>query len=786
MENISLEDPTREGYAFDRWYLCDGNTMTTTPLDKEKTVTQNETYRARWVNSNVVAAIGTTYYTTLSSAISAAPNGIETEIRIIQDISNIPGRTTINNSKIITINGGDHTISCGSSTSNNVLYSQGILKIKSGTYTCGITGKAPLETDASGTIYIEGGTVSNTLDRAAIYNKGIVNISGGTISSAAPERPTVQNAASGAMINISSGDIRQTNSSCNKGAVENYNGATINITGGTIVSASTNSSSGGVKNTATGTLVIGTENSIHDVTIPIIRGMKYGVNSPTAISFYDGLIEGKDGATNSGLTINAESGSTPVTNEDEVIDGVTYHKLYYVVTQTKYLINFNVNGGEVLTQCAEYDLNTPITANDLPTPSKGLYTFDGWYLDENLQTPFTTFTPTVVDTVTYYAKWSFQSNYTPILYTITSDAMTSYFANISSWVPDNSENHTTFMNHMSSIFTANHCSSCNAANNCESPSLGIKCEQPKDFDTSLSDDLNVYLYENNQKGSLVTYTTSDGGTITNMIPGTTYLWESKTDNTKYGVVTATGERRTIKSSVRNVRDLGGMSVSYTDLSTNQPVTGTINYGRLYRGAEIKTGQTGVSELTKLGITREIDLRQNGDGNTNQSRLSNYDDDQNPDSTKRDIVIKNYLVNPEPTAYISTSDIDEYRKVKNALRKTMEYVVAGDNIYFHCTIGSDRTGTLAYFLEGLLGVSEEDRLRDFEISYFFGLTNRTRYHDYLSGSQINPRFESMYKSYPTNQDIYNFYKYESYVPTGNELDDDQLLTAFRNAMINKNS
>ena len=117
---------------------------------------------------------------------------------------------------------------------------------------------------------------------------------------------------------------------------------------------------------------------------------------------------------------------------------------------------------------------------------------------------------------------------------------------------------------------------------------------------------------------------------------------------------------------------------------------------------------------------------------------------------------------------------------------MEYVVNGDNIYFHCTIGSDRTGTLAYFLEGLLGVSEEDRLRDYEISYFYGLTSRTRFHDYIATSQINPRFESMYKSYPTNQDIYNYYTYERYEPTGNELDDDQLLTAFRNAMINKNS
>jgi hypothetical protein len=61
-----------------------------------------------------------------------------------------------------------------------------------------------------------------------------------------------------------------------------------------------------------------------------------------------------------------------------------------------------------------------------------------------------------------------------------------------------------------------------------------------------------------------------------------------------------------------------------------------------------------------------------------------------------------------------------------------------------------------------------------------MTNRTRYHDYLSGSSINPRFTSMYKSYPTYQDIYDFYKFES------ESDDDTLLAEFRQAMIDFNS
>ena len=296
--------------------------------------------------------------------------------------------------------------------------------------------------------------------------------------------------------------------------------------------------------------------------------------------------------------------------------------------------------------------------------------------------------------------------------------------------------------------------------------------------------MNVYLYDNSKsdkKGALVSYTTSDDGKIYNMIPGQTYLWESSTDNTKYGAVTATGSRRTLKTAVRNLRDLGGLSVSYTDLSTGQPVNGTIDYGRLYRGAEI-TSADGVSDLTKLGVTREIDLR--GTEGTQIWKLSNYDIGTSSNYT--DVVITNYIINPVATLYIPTPHGPNYQAVKSALRTVMEYVVFNnDNIFFHCTIGTDRTGTLAYFLEGLLGVSEEDRLRDYELTYFFGLTNRTRFHDSVSWSNTNPRFYSMYRSYPTNADIYNYYTYESHVvdPNNpNDLSDAELLTRFRNALV----
>ena len=108
---------------------------------------------------------------------------------------------------------------------------------------------------------------------------------------------------------------------------------------------------------------------------------------------------------------------------------------------------------------------------------------------------------------------------------------------------------------------------------------------------------------------------------------------------------------------------------------------------------------------------------------------------------------------------------------------MRQVVNHEVVFFHCTIGTDRTGTMAYFLEGLLGVSNEDRLRDYEMTYFFGLTNRSRFHNNLGTSSINPRFYAMYKSYPDVSDIENFY-FDNYP----ESDDASLLEAFRGEMI----
>ena len=72
----------------------------------------------------------------------------------------------------------------------------------------------------------------------------------------------------------------------------------------------------------------------------------------------------------------------------------------------------------------------------------------------------------------------------------------------------------------------------------------------------------------------------------------------------------------------------------------------------------------------------------------------------------------------------------YQAARDAAIDVMQRIVAGNDdyaIYFHCRIGADRTGTLAYLLEGVLGVPTEYRHQDYELTTFFGLRERTRYY-----------------------------------------------------------
>ena len=66
-----------------------------------------------------------------------------------------------------------------------------------------------------------------------------------------------------------------------------------------------------------------------------------------------------------------------------------------------------------------------------------------------------------------------------------------------------------------------------------------------------------------------------------------------------------------------------------------------------------------------------------------------------------------------------------------LRGIFEAVRYGDPVVFHCAMGADRTGTLACVLEALLGVSQSDLDKDYELTSFYAL--RARNGNYQGGT-----------------------------------------------------
>ena len=738
------------------------DTSFTEKITPATVINGNKTFYARWVPSDAVAVIGTSdFYTSIQAAIDES-----TTTKTIKVLKDVPltaaiDLSTKNTNKNIVLDLNGHTLSASTSPKINVIKNKATLEVKNGTIN---------SNSEQGAINSEGGTVTITNMTITTNTRQAVNNEGGNV-----------------IINglVASSNTSGAYNGVTRGTVQNNSGTT------TIISANITNSKGAGVSLGAGTLTIGTKDDIYDTNNIVIQGTTYGIISQTNYNLYDGMIKGKTAAVdNESRITGVEDNSTKV---NDVVDG--YKRLYYTVIASSFKITFDPTDGTVSPTYINVNNGDSVASTDVPTPTRGIYTFDGWYYDDQYQNIVTyPFTPT--ENKTLYAKWSYTPSDTPVSFNMTNDVMMDYYSNINTWKnqytvsgtkTDNSGytevlNTNEFQASMRANFDAHNCSYCGTdanQNSCSNPSSGEYCERPKGYDTGLGETVNVYEYDTNtHEKTLITYTTNNNGIIYNMIPGKTYRWESASDSNVYGYVAPTARRRTIYSSVRNVRDLGGMEVSFTRNNTTK--TGTLKYGKLFRGAELSGGQNDVNSLTKLGITREVDLRVKTEG-TNPKRLPKHDKCDSGDcvniTTDQDIIMTNYLIYP-----------DYYSSNFNALRDTMRYVmqsvVDGDNIYFHCTIGTDRTGTLAYFLEGLLGVSEEEKLEDYELSYFYGMLNRHRFHDNLvSGANINPRFLSMYKTYDTNEKIYNLYM--SGLSSEQKQQEDALIEQFRDAMINYN-
>ena len=728
----TLPTPTKNGHTFKGWYY---DSALTTSVKTTDFIEEDTTIYAKWELTSV-ARIGDTYYDTVSLALDEVNQDGLTIVLLKNKTENI----TIPAGMNVTIDLNGYDLNSTAST-NSTITVAGNLHLINGSVTSASTKAAAINIDPDGVLLVEDVDVTMTGARQVLYNKA------GTA--------TIK------------GDSHFVNKGSARATVHTLENGTTNLLEGTFISEKLYA----IYNES-GTLNIGSKDNVFDTSTPIIQGKTYGVIANSKFNFYDGIIKG--GTSHIGTATTGTNPTVAVdTNESKIneyednctkekhpedIDGVIYQTFYCSLDNSKLRIRFDANGGEVATTSKIINDGDPI--GELPVPTNGIYTFVGWF---TAKTGGTMINENTVPTTsgTYYAHWSYSSSDEIVNFNMDNDAMNVYYSSISTWTSDQD----TFQTNMDANFNNYNCSSCTGPNyqSCPAPEAGkTLCDQPKGYNTGVPN-IKVYISDENTKvkGDEVAYVTITDGIIYNMIPGQTYYWEATDDSNVYGYVKANGTRRTISSNVRNVRDLGGLEV---DVDNDGTVDGTIKYGKLFRGPKLSTNNSDVLELKKLGITEELDLR----GSSSEAKFDNY--------VGRSIT--NYLIYPD--TYPAN-----YATFRQALKDTMQDVVSGENIYFHCAIGTDRTGTMAFFLEGLLGVSHEDKLEDYDLSYFYGLLNRHRLHDNLSGSSINPRFKTMANTYNTNQLIYEYFIAGAANETEKEADK-QLVRDFRAAMIDYNS
>ncbi len=180
----------------------------------------------------------------------------------------------------------------------------------------------------------------------------------------------------------------------------------------------------------------------------------------------------------------------------------------------------------------------------------------------------------------------------------------------------------------------------------------------------------------------------------------------------------------------NVRDIGGYKT----------VNGkTVRQGLLFRGSELdgavekdyKITDAGLKELVgKLGVKFDMDLRGAHENKTGIDALGS------------DIPHKYYGIG----MYSDIFNPDNAPRVRNVFADLSN--PSNYPIYLHCTYGRDRTGTISYLLEALLGMSSDQLNREYNLSAFTDSYVATdKFNDFVSkvnafnGSTLSEKVEN---------------------------------------------
>lgn len=170
------------------------------------------------------------------------------------------------------------------------------------------------------------------------------------------------------------------------------------------------------------------------------------------------------------------------------------------------------------------------------------------------------------------------------------------------------------------------------------------------------------------------------------------------NSSKAGTLKPLDALRWIRTSARatawNVRDLGGWACD----------GGTVKYGLLIRGGKLSAADRAVL-VGELGVQHDLDLRGREGGGA----------DDEPGMTESPLGNDVWYTRTQQYAWYALSPVETWRTY---LRCVIDAVTHREPVYFHCTAGADRTGTLACVLEGILGMSQSDIDKDYELTTFY--------------------------------------------------------------------
>lgn len=144
----------------------------------------------------------------------------------------------------------------------------------------------------------------------------------------------------------------------------------------------------------------------------------------------------------------------------------------------------------------------------------------------------------------------------------------------------------------------------------------------------------------------------------------------------------------------NVRDLGGWACD----------GGTVKYGLLIRGGRISAADRTVL-VGEMGIQHDLDLRgRDGGGSGDEQEM-----------TESPLGSDVWYTRTQQYVWYALTPVATWQAY---FRCVIDAVTHREPVYFHCTAGADRTGTLACMLEGLLGLSQSDIDKDYELTTFY--------------------------------------------------------------------